>query len=176
METAVKDNENIDRILFSQDILEKKFGLYQWLSSQNSVLMAINTLLLGCSFVLVKDLSQKCKGLEILAVVGAGVITLSIFMCIFAAIPTMKSSAWKKYKNRLISKTPRTVIGIRSYDPLEYANTLRTISHDDMIIYNADEIFKANSNIYQYRNWIKTSAITSCVGLLLLFIALIFTL
>ncbi len=132
------------RLAYSQDILNKRYDLYTWIDGKARISLTINSVLLGFSYWLVTNHSGD-NVTKALIIFGIFILSISIMVLLTVALPAMKSPVWKKIPNQLIVKQPRTVIGVNEFkNPSKYLETIRSLTIDDMINYNVDQIWKMN--------------------------------
>jgi len=143
-EESKNDEIHKIRLAYSQDILNKRYDFYTWMDGKARLSLTINSVLLGFSYWLVTNHGGDVVS-KYLIVAGIIVLSMSILILLTVALPAMKSPVWKQIPDQLIIKQPRTVIGVNEFkDPAEYVKTVRSLAVDDMIGYNADQIWKMN--------------------------------
>ncbi|MFK7953080.1 MAG: hypothetical protein AB8B73_09555 [Ekhidna sp.] len=167
--------ENLElKLSYTKDILDKRYALYSWLDTKTNLSLAINSALLGFSYLLLNNHNEvEIIYIKIIILISVLLIGFSILISLSLTNPTMKTPIWKMKKSSLIDKQPRTSIGIALYEPDEYLNHMLTINTTEMITYNSDQIVKMNSNINLASKKLKTIVRLSSIALILLVIAIL---
>jgi hypothetical protein len=139
----IRDLQTI-RLAYSQDILNKRYDLYTWMDGKARLSLTINSVLFGFSYWLIINYSGSAVS-KALIITGIIVLGVSILVLLTVVLPTMKSPIWKKIPNQLIVKQPRTIIGVNEFEnQSEYLKTIQSLTIDDMLKYNVDQIWKMN--------------------------------
>lgn len=140
-----------DTHLYALDILAKKYHLYDWCEKKISTLVTIDGLLIG-GLLLVIDLDAlsrwkmlACFGLSLALLMG------SILISLWHVIPVM-------YGGRSSRRNPRTVVGTETYSTnREYIDAVMSLSLEDMIRVDLDQIRGMNKNIMRNQRAIRTA-------------------
>ncbi|MGV6832544.1 MAG: hypothetical protein ACWA5P_13405 [bacterium] len=179
-ESEVKDKLDIQQedglnsqLSYSQDILDKRYILYNWLDTKVNLSLAINSALLGFSYILLRNEVGSDLIIKSLIIVAMTIIGVCIYLCLTLTNPAMKSKIWKIKKDKLINKQPRTSVGIKEFEPDEYYDFLMNISQKEMIRYNVDQIVKMNAIVLRSSKKLKSIVTLSAISLIILVLTLI---
>ena len=101
-EKAKKYQElEIMRLSYCQDILNKRYDLYNWMDGKARISLTLNGLLLGLSYWLVNNHSTSVIS-KVLMNSGIVVLSVSMLVLLSVALPAMKSPVWKKMPEKLL--------------------------------------------------------------------------
>ena len=174
-EGNLETSKDIDiQLSYSHDILDKRYVLYNWLDTKVNLSLAINSALLGFSYILLKnEVGTNLLFIKAMIVLAMTLIGVCIYLCLTLTNPAMKSKIWKRKKDKLITKQPRTSVGIAEFEPDEYFSFLRNLEKPEMLKYNVDQIVKMNAIVIRASKKLKAIVTLSALSLILLLITLI---
>lgn len=163
-----------DKIEYTNHILEIKFGLYEWINSKAGIMVGFNTAVLSAAlFVFDKWMKAACwrEWWFWWLLVSIVALIMSIILSIVIAIPIIRSRINDKHPDEVLIKSVRTVVGIRSMSPNGYFEMVKSLTEEEMLRHNTDEIVKVNYNIDRDSFDLKIVAYLTIAGIIALLAA-----
>lgn len=151
----------VEVLNFTQDVLDKKYGLYQWCEMKINTLVVLDGLLLGGVYVVI-DKFGKIDGFFELAMLGLAGFFLfgSLLISLFHIKPAMNSK-------RTSERNIRTVIGTEAYRTLnEYSAQFADLTPRDVIQLNIEQAYGMNKNIMRSQRAIKIGVWMAVCGII----------
>lgn len=154
-------SEELIRV-YTADILDKKYKLYDWCETKVQTLVTLDGLLLAGLFVILANRRLDTIWADSTAALALLLLISSLLIALWHIRPLM-------YSGLSQPKNPRTVVGTEAYESTdEYLGEIMKLNVHRMIQLDADQIRGMNRNIWKNQraiNWAVYAAMASIAPL-----------